>query len=156
MTCWTNTKRQNWYLNQSKYCCAAVFRPVVWPACALERIEAQVGDVRHVRMGLFAQPASGLVDEAELVVVNTHRADRAFAEVEDLVTRGRPFAGDGGHLVVAIQMVLVGPVADLLALQQFVGDVRIAGCGERRSATSPGRRRCRSAPSPPAPGPANE
>ena len=19
--CWTNTKRQNWYLNQSKYCC---------------------------------------------------------------------------------------------------------------------------------------
>ena len=39
------------------------------------------------RMGLFAQPALGLVDEAELVVVDAHRADRAFAEVEDFVTR---------------------------------------------------------------------
>ena len=128
-TCWTKTKRQNWYLNQSKYCCAAFFRSVVRPARALERIQAQVGDVRHVRLGLFAQPAGRLVDEAELVVVNAHRADRAFAEVEDFVTRGRPFAGDGVQLVVAIQMVLVGPVADLLALQQFVGDVRIAGRG---------------------------
>ena len=91
----------------------AVFRPVGRPARALERIQAQVGDVRHVRVGLFAQPAGGLVDEAELIVVDAHRADRAFAEVEDFVTRGRPFAGDGGHLVVAIQMVLVGPVADL-------------------------------------------
>ena len=35
----------------------AFFRPVVRPARALERIEAQVGDVRHVRVGLFAQPA---------------------------------------------------------------------------------------------------
>src|SRR5438552_1470141 len=33
------------------------FRPLVWPAYALERIKAQVGDVRHVNMCLFPQPA---------------------------------------------------------------------------------------------------
>ena len=37
----------------------AFFRAVVGPAGALERIEAQVGDVGHVRMGLLAQPACG-------------------------------------------------------------------------------------------------
>ncbi len=63
-------------------------------------------------MGLFAQPALRLVDEAELVVVNAHRAHCAFTEVEDLMTRGRALAGDGVHLVVAIQMVLVGLVTD--------------------------------------------
>src|SRR5208283_3212576 len=94
----------------------AILRPIAWPARALERIEAQVGDVWHVRVGFFAQPASRLVDEAELIVVNAHGADRAFTEIENLVTRGRPFSGYGGHLVVAIQMVLVSHVADLFAL----------------------------------------
>ena len=81
-------------------------------------------------MRLFTEPASGLVDEAELVVVNAHRADGAFAEVEDFVTRGRAFAGDAGHLVIAVEMVLVGAVAEFHALEQLVGDVRIAGGGE--------------------------
>src|ERR1700747_1369152 len=27
-TCWTNTKRQNWNLNQSKYCCPPSFVPL--------------------------------------------------------------------------------------------------------------------------------
>ena len=40
----------------------------------------------------------------------------AFAEVEDLVARRRALAGDQVHLVVAVEVVLVGPVADLLAL----------------------------------------
>src|ERR1017187_10313928 len=32
ITCWTNTKRQNSYLNQSKYCCAPSFVPFTgWP-----------------------------------------------------------------------------------------------------------------------------
>src|SRR5271169_3386170 len=34
----------------------SVFRPVVRPARALEWIKTQVGDVRNVRMRLFAQP----------------------------------------------------------------------------------------------------
>ena len=63
-------------------------------------------------MGLFTQPALRLVDEAELVIINSHRTDRALAEVEDHMTRGWAFAGDGGHLVVAVQMVLVGAVAN--------------------------------------------
>ena len=33
------------------------FRPFVWPARALERIEAKVGDVGHVRFGLVTEPA---------------------------------------------------------------------------------------------------
>src|SRR5438034_6966462 len=64
----------------------AFFRPIVWPALALKRIETQVDQVRHVNVRLFTQPTLGLVDETILVVVNTHRADGAFAEVEDLVT----------------------------------------------------------------------
>ena len=42
------------------------------------------------------------------------------------MTRGRALAGDCVHLVVAIQMILVGPVADRLTFQQFIDDVRIA------------------------------
>src|SRR5256886_10804168 len=60
----------------------AVFRSVVGPALALERIEAQVNQVRYVNVRLFTQPTLGLVDEAELVIVNAHRSDTAFTEVE--------------------------------------------------------------------------
>src|SRR5258706_507786 len=42
-----------------------VFRPVAGPACAFERVKSQVGDVRDVWMGLFPQPAGGLIDETE-------------------------------------------------------------------------------------------
>ena len=38
-------------------------------------------------------------------------AHRAFAEIENLVARGWAFASDAGDLVVAIEMVLVRPVA---------------------------------------------
>src|SRR6266404_4599673 len=79
-----------------------VFRPIAGPARALERIQAQIGDVRHVRMGLFAHPTSGLINEAKLVVVNSDRADGAFAEIEDFMTRGGALAGNGGHLIIAI------------------------------------------------------
>ena len=106
--CWTNTKRQNSYLNQSKYCCAPSLVPLFGPARALERIEAKVGQVGHVDLGLFAEPAAGLVDEAILVVVDAHRTERAFAEVEDFVPVRRTLAGDHVHLVVAVQMHLVG------------------------------------------------
>src|SRR6266536_3387313 len=81
-------------------------------------------------MGLFTEPAAGLVNETELVVVNAHSANRAFAEVEDFVARGRTFAGDGGRLVVAVQMVLVSPVAEFHTLEQLVSDVWVAGGSE--------------------------
>ena len=68
-------------------------------------------------MGLFTDPTGGLVDEPELVVVDAHCADGAFAEVEDFVPRGRSLAGDRVHLVVAVEMVLISPVAELYALE---------------------------------------
>src|SRR4029078_12876040 len=90
----------------------AFFRPIVWPALALKRIETQIDQVGNVHLCLGTKPAVWLVDVAILVVVNTYRADGAFAEVEDLVALGRTFAGDGVRLVVAIQMVLVGSIAE--------------------------------------------
>src|SRR5207237_9413831 len=73
----------------------AFFRPIVWPALALKRIETQVDQIGHVNVRLFTQPALGLVNEAKLVVVDAHRADGAFAEIEDFVTRGLvSLAGD--------------------------------------------------------------
>ena len=63
-----------------------VLGAVSGPARALERIETQVDQVWHVRVGLLTQPPAGLVDEAILVVVDPHRAELAFAEIEDLVT----------------------------------------------------------------------
>ena len=59
--------------------------PVFRIAQALERIEAQVRQGRRVEVVLDADPAVGLVDEAVLEVIDAHRAQRAFAEVEDLV-----------------------------------------------------------------------
>src|SRR5438034_1189125 len=61
----------------------AFFRPIVWPALALKRIETKVDQIRHVNVRFFTQPAVRLVNEAKLVVVKTHRADGAFAEIED-------------------------------------------------------------------------
>src|SRR6185437_13197350 len=73
-----------------------------------------------------------LVDETILVVVNAHRTDGALAEVEDFVTRGRAFAGNGGRLVITIEMVLVCPVTEFHTFEQLVGDVGIAGSSQER------------------------
>ena len=50
-----------------------------------------------------------------------------LGEVEDLVALGRPFAGDQVRLVIAVEMHLVGAIAELLALLELLDDVRIAG-----------------------------
>src|SRR5205814_9227615 len=97
---------------------AAFFGPVVRPALALERIETQVDQIRHVNMGLLTQPALGLVDEAILVVVDASRTDAAFAEIEGLVTRRRTLAGDQGGLIVTDEMVLVGTVTEFHTFKQ--------------------------------------
>src|SRR3954468_18407900 len=88
---------------------------VLRPARALEGIEAEVGQIRDVNLGLVAEPATGLVDEAVLVVADANGTELAFAEVVDLVASRRSFAGDHVRLVVAIEMDLVGAVADLLS-----------------------------------------
>src|SRR5882672_12951238 len=51
----------------------------------------------------------------------------------------RPLAGDHVHLVIAIQITFVGGVADLFALLQLFGDVRVSGCRkESRKPVEPG------------------
>src|SRR6267143_4261054 len=44
--------------------------PAIGPARALERIEAQVDQIGHVRLGFITQPASWLVDKTILEVVD--------------------------------------------------------------------------------------
>src|SRR5437764_8940242 len=107
----------------------AFFSTIVWPALALKRIKTQVDQIGHVNVRFFTQPALGLVNEAKLVVVKTHRADGAFAEVEDLVTVRSAFAGNGVHLVVTVEMVLISAVAEFRTLEQLIGDVRVAVSG---------------------------
>src|SRR5882672_5880130 len=115
----------------SDVCSSDLQRSVDRHAQALKGIEAQVRYRRRVHMHLAAEPAVRLLDEAILVVVDAHRAEGAFAEVEDFVAIRRTLAGDHVHLVVAVEMVLVGPAAHLLALQQLVLDVRVAGGGDQ-------------------------
>ena len=83
----------------------------------LEWILTQVDDRRHVGRRLLARPTERLLVELVFEIIDTDRAELRFAEVEDLVTRRRTFAGQQVHLVVAVEMVLVGPIADLHALQ---------------------------------------
>src|SRR5260370_8528939 len=78
-------------------------------------------------MRLFTDPAVRLADELEFVVVNAHGADGAFAGVEDFVTLGRAFAGDGGRLVVTVKMVLVSAVAEGPTLEQLFSNARFPG-----------------------------
>src|SRR5215471_18134576 len=87
------------------------FRSVVRPTLTLERIQPEVGDIRHINMGFFAQPAAWLIDKPEFVIVDTNCANRTFAEIKDFMTVRWTFAGDRIHLVVPIEVVLVGPLA---------------------------------------------
>jgi hypothetical protein len=45
------------------------------------------------------------------------------AEVEHLVALGWTFSSEEIHLVVTVEMIPVGPVTELHALQQFISDV---------------------------------
>ena len=60
---------------------------------ALHRIEAQICEDREVGFNGAAKPATGLVDEAILVITNTDRPERALSEVDDLISLRRSFPG---------------------------------------------------------------
>ena len=55
-----------------------------------------------------------------------------LAEVKDLMACRRSFAGYQIHLVIAVQVVLVGLAADLQALQQLLGELGCPPRDERR------------------------
>jgi hypothetical protein len=59
-------------------------------------------------------------------VVYPHGSEDALREVEDFLTIRRTLAGDQVQLVIFVEMVLIGPVAELHALQEFFLDVRVA------------------------------
>src|SRR6476469_3123031 len=90
-------------------------RPLVavWQPRPLERIEPEIGEDRPIDLDRAAQPAAGLVGETILEVVDAHCAQRAFGEVEDLVAVRWAFASNEIHLVVAVEVDLVGAVAEL-------------------------------------------
>src|SRR5208283_3897284 len=102
-------------------------------------IQAQVHENGDVDLDRAAKPAARLIDETVLEVVDARRAERAFRKVEDLMTLRRPLAGEEIELVVAVEVDLVIPLAELLALLQFLDNARVAGRGhERREPVEPG------------------
>jgi hypothetical protein len=66
----------------------------------LERIQAQVGEDRHVRMIFCADPATGLRDELIFEVVDPYGSEDALGEVEDFLASRRTRTGDQVQLVI--------------------------------------------------------
>ena len=105
----------------------------------LERVLADVDDCRHVGRRFLTRPAPRLLIELELEVIDAKGAKVRPAEIEQLVARRRPLAGQEIKLIVAVQVVLVGPVAELDAFEELLGDVWIARRrGKRRQPVEPG------------------
>jgi hypothetical protein len=73
---------------------------------ALKGIQAKINKDRGVRLYRAPQPASWLVDEPVFVVVEPHRAKRAFGEIEDFVPIRWSLACDEVNLIVAIKVDL--------------------------------------------------
>src|SRR5262249_11125737 len=99
---------------------------------ALERILAQVDQARHVRRHLGAGPPGRLHDELELHVIDADGGQFGARKIEELVAFRWPLAQYQFRLVVAVEVVLVGPVTELDALEQLRGDVRVARGGTER------------------------
>ena len=81
---------------------------------ALERIEAQIesGSARQRWVFPPRQAMRGCSDKTILVVVNAHRADRAFVEIKEFVTAGWHLPARRVGEVVAVEMNLEGLVTD--------------------------------------------
>src|SRR5208283_791043 len=99
---------------------------------ALEGILPDVYHRRHISFQFLSWPAIGLLDELELEVIDAERTEFGAGEVEELMTSGRSCTRQDGKLVVAVQVVLVGAVAELHALEELVGDIGITGSGHKR------------------------
>src|SRR5262245_63208250 len=95
---------------------------------ALEGILADVDHSGHVGRVLFARPAPRLGEEREFEVTEAKRAQARTAEVEDFLTLGWASPGEKIGLVVAVEMVLVGPVAEPRTSEELVGESRSSGC----------------------------
>src|SRR5437667_86055 len=96
---------------------------------SLKRILSEVDHGGHVGGDFRTWPALRLLEEREFEVINSDGPEVRPTEVEEFVALGRPVPSDEVHLVVAIKVVRVGPVAELDTLEQLVGDVGVAGGG---------------------------
>jgi len=68
----------------------------------------------------------------ELEVIDANGAKIRPAEVEQLASLRRPVAQHKVQLVVAVQVVLVGPATKLHALQQLLRDIGVScRCSQR-------------------------
>lgn len=65
----------------------------LYNACPLVRVQTQIDQDRPVDLLSGTKPAVGLVGEAVLVVIDPHRTERGFGQVEDLVALRWAFAG---------------------------------------------------------------
>ena len=68
----------------------------------LEWIKAQVRQNWPIGLHSSAQPSSGLVDEAVLVIAKADCAQCAFGKIEYLSALGRPITGDQVELIIAV------------------------------------------------------
>src|SRR4030095_13164244 len=98
----------------------------------LEWILTEVHHSRHVRRHLRARPTLRLLEELELEVADANGSQVRATEVEEFLSRRRRLAQQQIELVVAVQMILVGPATQVRTFKKLVGDVGIAGGGHER------------------------
>src|SRR5262249_7572484 len=92
----------------------------------LERILAQIVHHWHVGRRFFSRPTVRLLVELELEIVDADGSKCRAAEIKELAACRWSLAGEQVRLVVAVEMVLVGPAAKRHALKKLLRDVRIA------------------------------
>src|SRR5262249_33177998 len=92
--------------------------------------EAKITEHWPIDLNGSAHPARRLIDEAILVVSEPHGSQRAFGEVVNLLALRRNLAGYEVKLIISVEVDLEGFFAKLLALLQFLGNVRITRRGE--------------------------
>src|SRR5262249_28328426 len=98
-------------------------------ARSLERVQTKIDQDRPVHLERGAEPATRLIGEAVLVIIDPYRRECALSEVKNFMALRRALAGDQIHLVVAVEVDFVGAIAQLLTLLQLLGDVSVAGRG---------------------------
>src|SRR5262245_19223385 len=76
----------------------------------LEGILANIHHARHVGRDLPAGPTAGLAEELELEIIEPQGSQVRPREVEELMAVGRALVLQEVRLVIAVEVVLVGPV----------------------------------------------
>src|SRR5262245_20045534 len=92
----------------------------------LERVLADIDWRRHVRVELLSRPTVGLLVKQEFVVVEPECAELRPPEVEDFMPHRRFLTQQQIHLIVAVQVVLVGLLTERHAFKELIYDVGVS------------------------------